>query len=157
MMKMDQMKLVCDVVKAFGKQKKTMKRSTLNVIIASCNAIIAEEERPFVAAVPGMGLVDWLASDDTGLSSKFMAKILCNGPRAEYAHPLDASDFGRCYRFLKAVSLPGVEKSLLKEMSVASVKWAMLVAYWPELEKMYEAKHKNLSAKIDEILKGCEK
>ena len=149
---MDQMQLFCDVLLAVGKQKNQLKTSTMNLIIKSCDAIIAEEEPPSISAAPGMALYEWLDSDDTGLSSEFMAAVLLGQSEAAYSHPVDASDFGRCYRFLRAVNRRDITK-----MSAESDQWKKLVENWPELEKMYETKDPALSKKLDELLKDCEK
>ena len=151
---MNQMELVTGFMKVLGEQKKLLKHTTINMLIKCVNELIAEEERPFMKAENVMGLEAWLKSDDTGLSSKYMAFVLCNGPKAEYAHPVDADDFGRCYRFLKAV-LGGDELSV---MAGESKQWQALVTNWPELSELYEKnKFVDLSKKIQELLKGVEK
>jgi hypothetical protein len=126
-----------------------------NTIIAAANSIVSELERPTIMATPNMGLVAWLKSDDTGLSSRYMASVLCGHPDyAEYAHPHDPDDFGRCYRFLLAV--PAV-RSRLNVMATKSDQWEKLCLYWDELEKLYleespSGKCQRLHARMHELV-----
>lgn len=71
-------------------------------VIAAANIVIDAMRQTPVMAYANMGLAKWLASDDTGMSSKFMAAVL-GGIGGKYAHPWDADDFGRCVRLLDAV------------------------------------------------------
>ncbi|MBO1916633.1 hypothetical protein J4727_18635 [Providencia rettgeri] len=49
-----------------------------------------------------MGLAAWLASDDVGASSKYMASVL-SGHLCSTSLPWDGADLGRCIRLLEAV------------------------------------------------------
>jgi hypothetical protein len=75
-----------------------------NAIIEAANRIITELERDYTPVAPGCGLAAWLASDDTGMSSKWMARQMFDAaPDDGYAHPHDADDFARCMTFVAAV------------------------------------------------------
>lgn len=153
---MRQMALVTDILKAVGKQKKLVKPRIINTIIDCANLIIHEIERPDVPAVPGMGLRAWLKSDDTGLSSLYMACMLANGPKVKRAYPLDVDDFGRCYRFLRSVEEP--ERRPLADMSGLSLEWDALVANWLTLEVLFEQPGSNgVTELIQKILKSVKK
>jgi hypothetical protein len=82
-----------------------------------------------------MGLQAWLASDDTGQSSLYMASVL-GGFRRDYAHPRDLDDFGRCSRLLDAVP---EFRPRLSEMRDKSPEWAALVDSWEAIEKIIPA------------------
>jgi hypothetical protein len=56
-----------------------------NAIIEAANRIIAEFQRDYTPAAPGCGLKAWLASDDTGMSSKWMARqMFAASPDCDY-------------------------------------------------------------------------
>jgi hypothetical protein len=82
----------------------------LNLICRSATEIVREAEIEFKPATPGMGLLAWLSSDDTGLSSLFMAHILYDAPKADANFPRDNDDLGRCERLLSACGHPTEEK-----------------------------------------------
>ena len=140
-----------------------------NAVIAAATSIIAEFSRPNVLSAPGMGLAAWLRSDDTGLSSKHMARILCNirvdcdieeVRTGKPPHPLDPDDFGRCYRFLRAVPIGPERARGVAYMGNSSREWAGLTAAWDELEKLYEeelptGKCPKLYARMKEIINAA--
>ena len=108
-----------------------------NAVIEAANLIVAQAARKPIMAREDMGLENWLASDDTGMSSKAMAHHLLGAACKEdirLAHPHDPADFGRCHRFLQAVpeAVP-----LLPLMANVSPVWARLIAAWPELTALY--------------------
>lgn len=156
-MKISQMDLVhaiMNTMQTAGVKDITVRQ--FNSVIAAANSIIAELEQPTVKATPNMGLVAWLKSDDTGLSSLYMASVLCGHPDfAQYAHPHDPDDFGRCYRFLLAI--PHV-RTRLNLMAAKSDQWEKLCLNWDELERLYleespAGKCPKLYARIQELLK----
>jgi hypothetical protein len=135
-MKVSQIDLVADISKALEKRGHTHVESRhFNAIIEAANIICAEFSRESVGATDGMGLAAWLRSDDTGLSSKYMAHVCAGGPTARNEHPLDPSDFGRCYRFLRAV--PEARDNLHRLKDSGAV-WAAYVDHWDEMERLYE-------------------
>lgn len=150
---MNQFDLVTGFLKVIGKQQKCVKPRVINTVIECANKIISEIERPDIVATPGMGLSAWLKCDDTGLSSRFMAHVLSGGPPAENRHPLDADDFGRCYRFLRAVCAPGSGKEKVAGMASCSLQWHALVGVWADLEQIYETgEFEKLSKAIEKVL-----
>jgi hypothetical protein len=102
----------------------------MNTIIKSVDAIIDECLREPVMAFEGMGLKAWLASDDVGMSSKYMASVL-GGFACQYAHPHDLDDFGRCSRLLVAVP---EFRDRIDEMRDKSQTWSRLVDVWESVE-----------------------
>jgi hypothetical protein len=81
----------------------------------------------------------WIRGPDTGLSSKTIWAVMMgnvdvlgsSGPR----EPVDPSDFGRCYRLLKAFP---EWRPRLGEVAAKYPRWAELVEAWDELSKLYE-------------------
>jgi hypothetical protein len=112
--------------------------------IMKASTIISDAMRsPTVGAKPDMGIGAWLASDDTGSSSLFMASVLYKQAVNEYPlhisakrYPLDPSDFGRCSRFLKAV--PGSAERLAEVARAGGPVWLALVQQWAALEDLYQ-------------------
>lgn len=105
-------------------------------VIAAANTIIEAMRQTPHMAYENMGLAKWLASDDTGLSSKFMAAVL-GGIGGEYAHPWDADDFGRCVRLLDAV--PEFRERIAM-MRAHGKKWSNLLDSWEQCENAYRSK-----------------
>ena len=48
---MNQIEIVSGFLNVLGEQKKLLKHSTINLLIKCVNELIAEEERPFIAAI----------------------------------------------------------------------------------------------------------
>jgi hypothetical protein len=80
-------------------------------------------------------IINWLQSGDVGLSSKYMASVCAYPTQARNFHPADPSDFGRCYRFLRAV--PEARDNLHRLKDSGAV-WAAYVDHWDEMERLYE-------------------
>lgn len=80
--------------------------------------------------------IAWLVSNDTGLSSKYMASVLSE-PRfyATINDPWDIWDFGRCYRLLRAV--PEMVENF-DRLATCPAPWPALHANWGRLESLYE-------------------
>lgn len=154
--RINQMQLVADIMFALDKQGvKGMLTRQMNAVVAAADSIVAEFEKPYQPARQGSGLAEWLASDDTGLSSRFMAFALRLGPAAESAYPRDSDDFGRCYKMLRSAP----EGRPPADMRIHGPVWAGLAAAWPELERLYEAGRKKwpeLTKRIGEIVKEAE-
>ncbi|MFV9079390.1 hypothetical protein ABQ397_24215 [Serratia fonticola] len=120
-----------------------------NVIIKAANDICAEFAKPVVKASPGMGIAAWLASDDTGLSSKFMASVLTGEFKAENHYPRDPADFGRCLRLVNAV--PGLAEKI-GDMSQHGKHWAVVAAHWDEWVAVYRLKD---SERLYRLMQDC--
>ena len=141
-----QMELIAAICKELARQgvESLCPRQT-NAIIRAANAMIAECERAPVMASPGMGLGAWLASDDVGLSSRYMAGVLSGQFSPAYAHPADSSDFGRCMRLLEAVPELRGKLDLMRDKSP---EWSELVANWDRIESMVKAKDARRASKL---------
>lgn len=144
-MNLNQMSLVSAIFREIARQGDAAGIKDLAIhsrgmqsVIDAANAIVACVASPMRASNSGMGLAAWLASDDTGASSKAMAHHLmgAHGDRDAKSHPLDPSDFGRCHRFLEAVP---AARALLPEMAKVSEPWARLIAEWDTLTALYVA------------------
>lgn len=144
-MKLSQIELVSAIFREIERQGKaahikdlTLHSRGMQSVIEAANAIVACVATPFRPSSTGMGLAAWLASDDTGMSSKAMAHHLmgAHAERTANHHPLDPSDFGRCHRFLEAVP---AARAMLPEMAKVSETWARLIAEWPALTALYLA------------------
>ena len=129
---------------------KSLYSKQYNEIIASINNIIEVAERKAVLTKPNMGLDAWLKSDDTGISSEFMAGVLSKTFYRKYGHPHDIDDFGRCMRLLVAVPELRSELSLMK---AESKEWENFVNNWDDIESFIkEEKFKDASNLIKECL-----
>ena len=79
---------------------------------------------------------DWLASGDTGTSSRAICKhmmAVSAGRNLSGTHPWDLSDFGRCHRLLKL--FPAWRARIAEMARYAS--WVGLAGAWDELEALY--------------------
>lgn len=159
----DQLSLVVSITTALADQAKErgielmVDERRFNTIIDAANLIVESYAKPLTKASAGMGLTAWLMSDDTGVSSKTMAAVLCGVPYAlnRRHHPSDPDDFGRCHRFLEAVP---EARAKLVEMKRASSVWSNLVDSWDELTALYleelpSGKAPRLYARMKEL--GC--
>ena len=155
MTRINQIELITAIFDGLGRQGAgSASPRKINAVITAANAIIAEYESPDRTSRPGMGLAEWLRSDDTGMSSLFMAWVLCGAPRAEYARPHDLGDFGRCSRFLDAV--PAARLNLPK-MRGTGPQWTRLVNRWYPIEHAINAGDMPLAKTIfDEAIRGEE-
>lgn len=134
-----QMYLVADIAEALERRGHSyVEPRHMNAIISAANAICAEFNRESVVASDGMGLQAWLKSDDKGASSKWMAHVCAGGPSVANNYPYDPDDFGRCYRFLRAV--PEARENLHKLRDSGPV-WSAYVDRWDEMERLYEEEH----------------
>ncbi len=83
----------------------------------------------------------WAASWDTGISSKHIFRVCTGRPVSGTTHgrPRDGSDFGRCYRLLKA--FPELRDAFNERMGKDDPLWQPLVDAWDELTALYEKEH----------------
>lgn len=130
-----QIELVAAIAKHLEKSGvKTLIPRQLNAVIQAANIIIDELKEPERKSRPGMGLDAWLRSDDTGISSEFMAGVLSRKFMREYGHPHDGDDFGRCVRLLEAC--PELRENL-DSIKTFSPEWFALATRWDEFETLY--------------------
>lgn len=80
------------------------------------------------------GFISWSRCSDTGLSSKAIAAH-AQGGLGPVDHPLDPSDFGRCYRLVKRfpTAMSGVDA-----LAKRSPQWERLAGHWNDLTALYE-------------------
>ena len=117
----------------------------MNAVIRAADDILAALGDPHRPASPGMGLAAWLASDDTGTSSRYMAwalapaaglSMLRHDSRHPDPWPHDPDDFGRCVRLLEAVPELRPHIPLLTDSRHGSA-WNAIAAEWDTLEAWY--------------------
>jgi len=136
MTKTNQIKLIAEIVAELSRQGiRDLTIRKFNAAIRAVNDIIAAVERDDRPTEPGEGLQGWLAGDDTGASSRYMAYILAGGPTCQRSFPHDPADFGRCYRFLRAV--PDTQRQSFLDMARYGPVWAGLIANWAELSDLW--------------------
>ena len=112
---LSQMDLVSAILKEIDRQcpKATMPPCrVLNMVCQSATNIVREAAIPLVPSCPGIGLAAWLKTDDTGLSSRFMAHVFYSGPKCDMNYPRDTDDLGRCQRLIEACGEPEPSKWL---------------------------------------------
>lgn len=136
---------ICDYIEDAGAQNVNVRQ--LNAIIRAATLVTDELGRPDVLSSPGMGLGAWLASDDTGQSSLYMARALaaaaagvpfdgCGGIVSDEPWPHDPQDFGRCVRLLVAVPELRSHIPVLTKPAHGPV-WNAIAAEWGVLEGWY--------------------
>lgn len=129
-----QIDLISAIARKFGRFP--AKPRHMQAIVNAANAILAEFKRPDQIAANGAGLAAWLGSDDTGMSSKYLAAQLSSGkPDTDFAYPHDPDDFGRCYRMLRVCTDIAGNFQVIPDLPNP---WPQLRTAWPELEKLWE-------------------
>ncbi len=134
----NQIQLISDIQEMLGQKYPDLKLNTrqFNAVIKASALLSDEINKKTQSAEEGMGLLAWLASDDVGMSSKYMAQVLAGIPgEREYAHPYDPSDFKRCQKLLIAV--PEL-KGRLHLMAEESDVWAGLLEDWDEISRLID-------------------
>lgn len=93
-----------------------------------------------VAARYGAGSPQaWLLGTDTGESSKTIFSVMTIAPGESLkgsrgAYPLDADDFGRCFRLLERFP---EWRARLPEVAKHFPAWKKIVEAWPEMEALF--------------------
>lgn len=133
-----QIQLISDIQEMLGHKYPELKLNIrqLNAVIKAATLLSDEINKKTQSVEEGMGILAWLASDDVGMSSKYMAQVLADIPgEREYAHPYDPSDFKRCQKLLIAVpELKGRLYLMAKESDV----WAGLLEDWDEISRLID-------------------
>lgn len=135
--RIDQIAMLAAIWKELERQGIThLDQGAMNVTVEAADRLVAELQRERSYPGAGAGLTDWLAGDDTGMSSLFMAKVLCGAKVRDRgaSYPLDPDDFGRCYRFTLAV--PGTRERI-SEMAATHPVWAAYAKHWDEMERLF--------------------
>lgn len=84
-------------------------------------------------------LLEWAFGDDTGMSSKALARTAAGIPprtREGNSYPSDTHDFGRCVRLIEAVPEARAAVDLLATVGPV---WAGLAARWDEFTEKHRA------------------
>ncbi|WP_196160895.1 hypothetical protein [Reinekea sp. G2M2-21] len=109
----------------------------MNALLKISTDIADIVNAPAIRSTEDIGLVNWLASDDTGSSSLYLASVLF--PSAFkvklpcFAYPYDPSDFSRCIKLLRAE--PSLRTNYWdKILNDNSPIWRELAQRWDELE-----------------------
>lgn len=82
-------------------------------------------------------ILRWLASGQTGLSSKTMAFTALRIPQDKtwgVRHPLDPDDFNRC--LMLVVQVPEI-KDYFNEIAGLSASWKSIIENWDKIEKCF--------------------
>lgn len=113
-----------------------------NSIISAANLVIDECKRERVIANKPMTPTEWLASDDVGMSSRYLLSLLTDEVlfKAEYAIPHDADDLGRCIRMVEVCNMHDSIQKLGKQEG----KWKEIGKSWAYLNKLYSEKSYSL-------------
>lgn len=135
----DQMALVTAITKELSRQIPDLpfEPRFYNRVIQAANSICDELASPLVKSVDGMGLTAWLASDDVGMSSKYMASVLSGGEfSADFAYPIGVADLGRCIRMIRAI--PEFADRIQFMSTGQGLKWAVVAENWGEWVALYD-------------------
>lgn len=148
--KINQMSLISAISAELSRQVPNMpfEPRFYNRIVSAANSICDELSTPVVKASDGMGLTAWLASDDVGMSSKYMAAVLSGKFTADFAYPHDPSDFGRCLRMIRAC--PEFE-GLIHRMCSKGRQWEAVANNWEEWAKLYDIAAASPDGKATEL------
>lgn len=118
-----------------------LNKRQINAIIAGANMVMDALKQPHIPVEYDMGLLRWLRCDETGMSSKWMARCLSDRighgaveMSAEQAFPHDAADFGRCVGLLTACPAMRGEMGVMADQGP---EWKALVENWGDLEAMW--------------------
>jgi len=94
-------------------------------------------------------IIDWVTSDDTGVSSKQILRVWHGLKSNEpFGYPHDSGDFGRCYRLLK--KCPEIKIECMRGFNRI---WDKLVDQWGYLTECYE---RNDCLEIYRVIKKAE-
>jgi hypothetical protein len=122
----------------------------MNAVVDAANTVVKAFSIGYTPAAPNIGLAAWLQTDDVGLSSKYMAHVLFNGPICEYNYPRDADDLSRCLKLLESVMLvPKWDK-----LRASGREWEALATHWIELRSLFQqGNHTQLYELIKKLTK----
>ncbi|WP_288985817.1 hypothetical protein [uncultured Pseudoalteromonas sp.] len=137
----DQMALFSAISKELTRQHPDMPviSSVFNKCIEAANLICDECEREQIMARKGMSLLEWFNCDDTGLSSRYMARVIDGSTPhqiliREYEYPRDADDLGRCIRMVRAC---GLENHVFLLLTTGH-EWHQIANDWEKLVTWYD-------------------
>ena len=129
---------------------KSINNRQMNAVIKGATDIYMELQKEHRPSVANSGIQAWLASDDTGLSSKYLLEQLAKAIGATVHwegfggkpsivrgvdHPHDPGDFGRCLRMLEAC--PSLRSQIGFMCGGHGPEWGALARNWEQLEALY--------------------
>lgn len=152
-MNISQTQLISDILEVLSDKHgvKELNNRHINAVCQAATDITHALNIPHKPSVPSSGLAAWLNCDETGRSSMFMAAV-CEprmvpgfpGHIRDRFHPLDPSDFGRCYGLLEAE--PSIRSKFNEIKEAGGPVWTVLIDNWAELETLYLEERKQESA-----------
>ena len=110
----------------------------LDALKSDAASIVKEFRQGYKPSVPGVGLQQWLESDDTGAASLYMAHILFGAPKVEYAFPKDNTDFDNCVKLWEARS-PSEAAQITELMAATGKEWKAIIHQWEPLLALHKA------------------
>lgn len=110
----------------------------MNACIKAANAVADECERVPPAVAQGMTIREWLLTDDTGSSSRYMASILDDRETLSihepYSFPRDCGGFGRCVRMVRAVGY----SHRIQLMVGTGKEWSYIAKHWAQMTALFD-------------------
>jgi hypothetical protein len=104
----------------------------------------------------GEKIARWAVSNDTGMSSQFLAACALGDPDlAEISYPHDNGDFGRCYRLTRLLDTTEMTDALTLAAG-CSQKWAAIAVNWDKLCALYEGDEANDGSDLYHYMKSIE-
>ena len=110
-----------------------------------------------IQAQPYEKPVDWIVGDDTGTSSVTIWAVMMGAKAARSGVPHDPSDFGRCYRLLRAFP---EWRARMPEVAKTYPAWAPFVEKWDQLTALFEEevqRKDGKAPKLYEFIQGLRK
>jgi len=96
-------------------------------------------------------LMDWVAGDNTGLSSVTIWSALMDCQPSRPSIPYDEADFRRCWMLLRLCD-NDTKKMALEEVAKRHDIWKPVVKEWDNLEQLFiTGKHEALSLALRSI------
>ncbi len=122
---------------------------------------MAKQSKPSLSNKTIKAIGQWIADKDTGISSETMVAIALGAKKTKSSRfnaPHDPSDFGRCYRLVKAV--PEM-KTQFDRIGKAVPTFKLILKNWDELCELYErdlpsGKSDDLYKRIKELRGDCQ-
>lgn len=82
----------------------------------------------------------WALGDDTGSSSRALARATCGLSEPAPFAPIDTGDFGRCRRLIRAVP---EAREAVNRLAQTDHIWARLAEIWDEATTAYDEEQAN--------------
>lgn len=118
----------------------TKKDQQMEGVFDCASRCIANEKAMFdglAGVMPDLrALIEWALGEDTGVSSKALARETAGMPSGRNRSPSDTADFGRCVRLIAAVP---AARAAVDRLAEREPRWALLAAAWDDLTERYQA------------------